>query len=97
MSRLLSSITFGPSHTMKRALEEPCSSRDSKRQRASSLRSLSRELQLVDLSEEILLQSLSELDFADLVSVSETSRHLYRLANDEQASIALIYDVFILC
>ena len=43
-----------------------------------------RNLQLLDLSEETLLQALSELDYADLLTASETSSHLYRLANDEQ-------------
>ena len=43
-------------------------------------------LRLQDLSEETLLQALSELDYADLLAASEASSLLYRLANDEQVS-----------
>lgn len=70
---------------MKRSAQ-PSTGRSTKKRRFEPT-AARRKLQLQGLSEETLLQTLSELDYADLLAASETSRHLYRLANDEQVRI----------
>lgn len=54
--------------------------RQSKRVKASSAPSR----RLESLSDELILQCIGELEVADLLTLSETSRHLNRLATDDQ-------------
>jgi hypothetical protein len=54
--------------------------RQSKRVKASNASSR----RLESLSDELILQCLGELEVADLLTVAETSRHLNRLATDDQ-------------
>ena len=45
---------------------------------------------LESLSDELILHCLGELEVADLLTVSETSRHLNRLATDDQVGIFIV-------
>ena len=54
--------------------------------RAKAINAPSRQLE--SLSDELILHCLGELEVADLLTVSETSRHLNRLATDDQVGIS---------